>query len=47
MAEHILAMSFALAKRLCINNAKLKQGEFDQITRNKLLRGSTFGVLGF
>ncbi len=47
MAEHILAMVFALAKRLCVNHDKLKKGEFDQKTRNKQLRGSVFGVLGF
>ncbi|MGA2227160.1 MAG: 2-hydroxyacid dehydrogenase [Syntrophobacteraceae bacterium] len=47
MAEHILAMVFALAKRLCVNHAKLKQGEFDQKTKNRNLRGHVFGVLGF
>ena len=47
MAEHILAMVFALAKRLCVNHAKLKQGEFDQKTKNRSLRGHVFGVLGF
>ena len=47
MAEHILAMVFALAKRLCVNHAKLKQGEFDQKTQNRNLRGLVFGVLGF
>ncbi len=47
MAEHILAMVLALAKRLCVNHAKLKQGEFDQKTKNRNLRGLVFGVLGF
>jgi phosphoglycerate dehydrogenase-like enzyme len=47
MAEHILGMVFALAKRLCVNHAKLKQGEFDQKTKNRNLRGHVFGVLGF
>jgi len=47
MAEHILAMVFALAKRLCVNHAKLKQGEFDQKTKNRNLRRQVFGVLGF
>ncbi len=47
MAEHILSMVFALAKRLCVNHAKLKQGEFDQKTKNRNLRGHVFGVLGF
>jgi len=47
MAEHILGMVFSLAKRLCVNHAKLKQGEFDQKTKNRSLRGHVFGVLGF
>ena len=47
MAEHILGMVFALAKRLLVNHAKLKQGEFDQKTKNRVLRGKVFGVLGF
>src|SRR5208283_1739174 len=47
MAEHILGMVFSLAKRLCVNHAKLKQGEFDQKTKNRNLRGHVFGVLGF
>jgi len=47
MAEHVLAMVFALAKRLCVNHAKLKRGEFDQKTTNKSLYGRIFGVLGF
>ncbi len=47
MAEHILGMVLALAKRLCVNNAKLKRGEFDQKTENRYLHGLAFGVLGF
>jgi glycerate dehydrogenase len=47
MAEHILAMVLAFTKRLCVNQAKLKQGEFDQKTENRNLRGLAFGVLGF
>jgi len=47
MAEHITGMILALAKRLCVCHAKLKGGEFDQSTRNRMLRGMTCGVLGF
>lgn len=47
MAEHIIGMMLALAKRLCVCHAKLKAGEFDQSTKNRLLRGLTCGVLGF
>jgi glycerate dehydrogenase len=47
MAEHILAMVLALVKRIGMNHEKLKQGEFNQGTENRNLRGLAFGVLGF
>src|SRR5712691_3260679 len=47
MAEHVLAMTLALAKRLLIEHQKLKNGEFDQFTPNRLLSGMTAGILGF
>ncbi len=47
MAEHVLAMTLALAKRLLLENQKLKNGEFDQFTPNRLLSGMTVGILGF
>ena len=47
MAEHVLAMTLALAKRLLVEDQKLKQGEFDQFTPNRLLAGMTAGILGF
>jgi phosphoglycerate dehydrogenase-like enzyme len=47
MAEHVMAMTLALAKRLCIENEKLRHGEFDQATPNRLLDGTTAGILGF
>lgn len=47
MAEHILGMALALAKRLCVNNRKLAEGIFDQNTKNRMLRGLACGVLGF
>ncbi len=47
MAEHTLGMVLALAKRLCVNNIKLARGEFDQETKNRLIRGLTLGVLGY
>jgi phosphoglycerate dehydrogenase-like enzyme len=47
MAEHVMALTLALAKRICIENEKLKHGEFDQFTPNRLLDGSTAGILGF
>jgi len=47
MAEHVLAMTLALAKRLLIENQKLQHGEFDQFTPNRSLAGMTAGILGF
>ena len=47
MAEHVLAMALALAKRLPQNHAALARGVFDQQTPTRLIRGSVVGVLGF
>jgi glycerate dehydrogenase len=47
MAEHVMAMALALAKRLVIENQKLQHGEFDQFTPNRSLAGMTVGILGF
>lgn len=47
MAEHVLAMTLALAKRLLVENQKLQRGEFDQFTPNRSLAGTTAGILGF
>jgi phosphoglycerate dehydrogenase-like enzyme len=47
MAEHVLAMTLALAKRLLVEHQKLQQGEFDQFTPNRSLAGMTAGILGF
>src|SRR5712692_8343676 len=47
MAEHVMAMTLALAKRLLVEKQKLRNGEFDQCTPNRLLSGTTAGILGF
>ena len=47
MAEHVMAMTLALAKRLLVQNQKLQRGEFDQLTPNRSLSGMTAGILGF
>jgi phosphoglycerate dehydrogenase-like enzyme len=47
MAEHVMAMTLALAKRLLVEDQKLRNGEFDQFTPNRALAGMTAGVLGF
>ena len=46
MAEHVLAMALALAKRLPQNHARLASGVFE-ITQTLRLRGGTAGVLGY
>jgi phosphoglycerate dehydrogenase-like enzyme len=46
MAEHVLAMALALAKRLPQNHAKLAAGTFE-MTQTLRLRGGTVGVLGY
>ena len=47
MAEHVMAMTLALAKRLLFQNEKLKHEEFDQSSPNRMLRGMTAGIIGF
>ena len=47
MAEHALAMALAAAKRLPIEHQNLVRGEFNQFTRNKMLRGRICGIFGF
>lgn len=47
MAEHALAMTLAALKRLFIEQDKLKRREFDQFRPNRMLAGSTVGIVGF
>lgn len=47
MAEHVLAMALALAKRLPQNHVALTQGVFDQQTPTRSIDGSVVGILGF
>jgi phosphoglycerate dehydrogenase-like enzyme len=47
MAEHILAMILALAKRLFVNHNKMALGEFNQGGRNIFLGDSVVGILGY
>ncbi|MDY6816901.1 MAG: 2-hydroxyacid dehydrogenase [Pseudomonadota bacterium] len=47
MAEHVLAMVLALAKQLQKNHDKLARGEFNQFEINKMVSGSTVGIIGF
>jgi phosphoglycerate dehydrogenase-like enzyme len=47
MAEHVLALALALAKRLPQNHAALALGEFNQQTPTLAIDGSLVAVLGF
>lgn len=47
MAEHVLAMALAFAKRLPQNHAAMRRGEFDQQKPTLAIRGATLGILGF
>ena len=47
MSEHIVALALAAAKRLFIEHANLKTGEFNQHNANRMLRGGVCGILGF
>jgi phosphoglycerate dehydrogenase-like enzyme len=47
MAEHVLAMILAATKNLIDRHKKLTEGNFDQSSMNRMLRGSTCAILGF
>ena len=47
MAEYILAMVLALAKKLFLNHKKLSEGEFNQQEVNISLKDSIVGILGY
>ncbi|HSU05388.1 MAG TPA: NAD(P)-dependent oxidoreductase [Acetobacteraceae bacterium] len=47
MAEHALAMAFAAAKRLPVEQAAMARGEFNQSNQNRMLAGGVCGILGF
>jgi phosphoglycerate dehydrogenase-like enzyme len=47
MAEHVIAMTLALTKHLFVQQQKLKEGQFDQFTPNRMLPGMTAGILGY
>ena len=44
MSEHIVALALAAAKRLFIEHAKLKHGEFNQGSANRMLRDGVCGI---
>ena len=47
MAEHVLAMILALAKRLLVEQGELCRGAFNQEAPTRELRGATCAILGF
>jgi phosphoglycerate dehydrogenase-like enzyme len=46
MAEHALAMALAAAKRLILEHENLKHGQFNQVTRTRMLAGGLCGIFG-
>lgn len=47
MAEHVLAMALAGAKRLRIEHAEMERGAFNQFVNTRRVAGSVCGVLGY
>ena len=47
MAEHVLGMTLALAKRLQANHARLAAGEYPADPETTELRGAVAGIVGF
>ncbi|MFZ9013806.1 MAG: NAD(P)-dependent oxidoreductase [Alphaproteobacteria bacterium] len=47
MAEHGLAMALAAGKRLSFEASKMREGEFNQFSRNKMFLGGTAGIVGY
>ena len=46
IAEHVLALTLALAKKLVSKNKLLQEGQFDQSGFNQELRGGVCGIIG-
>lgn len=47
IAEHVLALTLALAKKLIPNNRLLQNGKFDRSGFNQEIRGGVCGIIGF
>jgi phosphoglycerate dehydrogenase-like enzyme len=47
IAEHVLALTLALAKKLVPKNKLLQEGQFDRSGFNQELRGKVCGIIGF
>lgn len=47
IAEHVLAIYLALSKRLLTEHRNMAEGEFNQFTPTRWVRGSVCGIFGF
>ncbi len=47
MAEYILAMILALSKNLLLKHKRMVNGEFDQLSENRILKNKVCGIIGF
>ncbi|MEJ2167343.1 MAG: 2-hydroxyacid dehydrogenase [Desulfobacterales bacterium] len=47
IAEHVLALTLALAKKLVSKNKLLQEGKFDRTGFNQEIRGGICGIVGF
>lgn len=47
IAEHVIALAYAAAKRLLMEHGNLRRGAFNQFTRNRMLAGAVCGIFGF
>jgi phosphoglycerate dehydrogenase-like enzyme len=47
IAEHVLALTFALAKKIIPKNKMLQEGKFDRSGFNQEIRGGVCGIIGF
>ena len=47
IAEHVLALTLALAKKLVPKNKQLQEGLFDRTGFNQEIRGGVCGIIGF
>lgn len=47
IAEHVVAMYMAMAKRLRIEHEEMRDGAFNQMEMNRQIAGSTCGIFGY
>ncbi len=47
MAEFVLAITLAAAKRLPVEHQEMREGRFNQFVDNKTLKGATCAIVGF